>query len=230
MPVNWTKDGSNRINIVAADTLSSRTGDVEFLQEADGVVTLLRQSDAYSPGINVPFNIASRHGSTFVNGATDGTAVTADTTITAIPDLSETEFGLGHFFMGTISELRVWPVDITDIGIAAASAPSLEPSLSILSLFANNQQGVWFDPSDISTLFQDSNGTTPVTASGQPVGKILDKSGNGNHATQGTASKRPTYTEGGGLSWLAFDGVDDNMEVADVSGMRQSIMTFFIAI
>ena len=42
---------------------------------------------------------------------------------------------------------------------------------------------------------------------------MLDKSGNGNHATQATSSKRPTYTEGGGLSWLAFDGVDDLMSV-----------------
>jgi hypothetical protein len=49
---------------------------------------------------------------------------------------------------------------------------------------------------------------------------MLDKSGNGNHATQATASKRPTYTEGGGLAWLAFDGVDDGMMTGaiDLSG------------
>lgn len=43
------------------------------------------------------------------------------------------------------------------------------------NLFLNNEQGVWYDPSDLSTLFQDSAGTTPVTAAGQPVGLILDK-------------------------------------------------------
>ena len=79
------------------------------------------------------------------------------------------------------------------------------------SLFAGGIGGAWYDPSDLTTLFQDSAGTTPVTASGQPVGKMLDKSGNGNHATQATAARRPTYTEGGGLAWLAFDGVDDSM-------------------
>ena len=83
------------------------------------------------------------------------------------------------------------------------------------SLFAGGTEGAWFDPSDPSTLFQDSAGTTPVTVSGQPVGLMLDKSGNGNHATQATSSKRPTYTEGGGLSWLAFDGVDDSMRTAN---------------
>ena len=47
---------------------------------------------------------------------------------------------------------------------------------SPLSLFASGEQGVWFDPSDLSTMFQDSAGTTPVTVDGQPVGLILDKS------------------------------------------------------
>jgi hypothetical protein len=40
---------------------------------------------------------------------------------------------------------------------------------------------------------------------------MLDKSGNGNHATQAIYAKRPIYTEGSGLAWLAFDGVGDAM-------------------
>jgi hypothetical protein len=44
------------------------------------------------------------------------------------------------------------------------------------SLFANNEPGVWYDPSDMATLFQDAAGTTPVTAVEQPVGLVLDKS------------------------------------------------------
>ena len=44
------------------------------------------------------------------------------------------------------------------------------------SLFAASEVGVWYDPSDLSTMFQDSAGTTPVTADGQTVGLILDKS------------------------------------------------------
>jgi len=85
------------------------------------------------------------------------------------------------------------------------------------SLFAGGTEGAWYDPSDLSTLFQDSAGTTPVTASGQPVGLMLDKSGNDNHATQAISAKRPTYTEGGGLSWLAFDKVDDAMEIQNAA-------------
>ena len=47
---------------------------------------------------------------------------------------------------------------------------------SVLSLFAAGEQGVWYDPSDYTTMFQDSAGTTPVTAVEQPVGLLLDKS------------------------------------------------------
>lgn len=37
-------------------------------------------------------------------------------------------------------------------------------------------EGVWYDPSDLTTLYQDAAGTTPVTAVEQPVGLMLDKS------------------------------------------------------
>ena len=68
-----------------------------------------------------------------------------------------------------------------------------------LSLFSGGVQGVWYDPSDLSTMFEDSAGTTAVHTPGNgtadsPVGKILDKSGNGNHATQSTSTKRPTLS------------------------------------
>lgn len=49
-------------------------------------------------------------------------------------------------------------------------------AFSVRSLFRNNEPGVWYDPSDFSTMFQDAAGTTPVTAVEQPVGLILDKS------------------------------------------------------
>lgn len=59
------------------------------------------------------------------------------------------------------------------------------------ALFSAGEQGAWFDPSDFGTMWQDAAGVTPVTAVGQPVGRINDKSGRGNHATQPTAASRP---------------------------------------
>jgi hypothetical protein len=83
---------------------------------------------------------------------------------------------------------------------------------SPLSLFASGEQGVWYDPSDFSTMFQDDAGTTPVTATGQTVGLILDKSGRGNHATQANLGRRPILQQdAGGRYFLLFDGSDDSL-------------------
>lgn len=90
-------------------------------------------------------------------------------------------------------------------------------TFSPLSLFAASEVGVWYDPSDLTTMFQDSAGTTPVTADGQPVGKILDKSGRGNHASQATAASRPLYKTDGTYHWLQFDGVDDSLITAAIN-------------
>ena len=84
------------------------------------------------------------------------------------------------------------------------------------SLFAGGIAGAWYDPSDLSTLFQDSAGSTPVTASGQPVGLMLDKSGRANHATQATAAARPIYQTA--PDRVTIDGVDDRMTVTVPTG------------
>ncbi|WP_179990039.1 hypothetical protein [Acinetobacter sp. YH1901141] len=46
----------------------------------------------------------------------------------------------------------------------------------IKSLFANGEQGFFYDPNDLSTMFRDAGWTTPVTGTGQPVGLMFDKS------------------------------------------------------
>lgn len=61
----------------------------------------------------------------------------------------------------------------------------------------------WFDPSDISTLFQDRAGTVPVTEAGQDVAYIRDKSGLGMNAIlRAEAPATPTYETDGGLHWI----------------------------
>lgn len=78
------------------------------------------------------------------------------------------------------------------------------------SLFADGEQGAWYEPGP-STAFQDTAGTTPAGL-GDPVGRLNDLSGYGNHATQATAASRPTLQQtAGGLWYLSFDGVDDSL-------------------
>lgn len=76
-------------------------------------------------------------------------------------------------------------------------------------LFAGGEQGAWYDPRDLSTLWQDTAGTVPVTTDGQTVARIDDKSGLGRHMIQSTAGSRPTFRNSGGVRWLQFDGTDD---------------------
>jgi hypothetical protein len=64
----------------------------------------------------------------------------------------------------------------------------------VQALFAGGKVGGMWDMGDMSTLFQDTAGSTPITAVTQPIGRVNDKSGLGNHATQPTAGSRPTYS------------------------------------
>ena len=99
------------------------------------------------------------------------------------------------------------------------------------SLFSAGEQGIWLDPSDFSTLFQDAAGTTPVTAVGQPVGKILDKSGRGNHASQTTSASRPTLQQdSNGLYYLSFDGTDDGMATPSIDFTGTDKMTVWAGV
>ena len=76
------------------------------------------------------------------------------------------------------------------------------------ALFAASEPGVWYDPSDLSTLFQDAAGTTAVTGVEQPVGLMLDKSRglvlgselvtNGNFATDTNWTKEGGWSITGG--------------------------------
>lgn len=98
---------------------------------------------------------------------------------------------------------------------AVAALTAMESLAADLTLAGTT--GIWLDPSDTDTLYQDSTGATPVTAKGQPVGLILDKfqwNGKtvsqmlaqqgvsdvkllpGYHAEQATSAKRPIYRRG----------------------------------
>lgn len=66
------------------------------------------------------------------------------------------------------------------------------PVFSPLYLFSAGEQGVYFDPNNSATLFEDAAGTIP-TALERPVGLMLDLSGRGNHATS-SSTARPTLT------------------------------------
>lgn len=97
------------------------------------------------------------------------------------------------------------------------------------TFFADGTQGAWYDMSDRSTMFK-VDGTTPAVQ-GQAVGKILDKSGNGNHLVQTTESKCPVLrVDDLGNTCLDFvsdDGMrtPENINFGDDSTTTMSVIT-----
>ena len=88
----------------------------------------------------------------------------------------------------------------------------------------------WWDKSDIATLFQDAGKTTPVTADGDVLGAVADKSINGNDELQATTSRKPLYKTNiqNGLSVARFDGTDD--EITASLGAFANPMSIFVVV
>lgn len=112
-------------------------------------------------------------------------------------------------------------------------------ALSPASLFATGAQGVIYDPRDLSTMFQDSLGTTPVTAPGQVVGLRLDKSkglalgdelvanGGASSGTTGWTATNATLTVvSGGFSVAATAGYGLMQQSLTDTGTKTWLLTF----
>lgn len=91
-----------------------------------------------------------------------------------------------------------------------SSAKVDEFAQATASLFTGSEQGFAYDFNDLKTMFQDAAGTIPA-AVGQPVARVLDKSGRGNHLSQPVSASRPILRQNATTSayYLEFDGVDD---------------------
>lgn len=108
--------------------------------------------------------------------------------------------------LSTVIGGAFWTPKATIVGSASKTLNQL-----IKSIFANGEKGLWLDFSDKSQMYQDAAGTVSVTAVSQPIGKVLDKSGNSNHAAQTASSSRPVFQTDGAF----FDGVDDFLKTVD---------------
>jgi len=87
------------------------------------------------------------------------------------------------------------------------------------SLFSSGEQGVWYDPSDLTTMFQDDTSAAPAVI-GQPVGTMLDKSQglklgsevitNGDFAADSDWTKGTGWSIAGGVA-VADDVTSQNL-------------------
>jgi hypothetical protein len=127
----WLEDGSNYL-ASQIRTDSNRTGAIYVAHNNGGTFDSVASDDTYySPDVFIPYNQAVRVTSTTLNYAADGVSGTANTTLTGLVDLSDSDFKLARSFSGTIGTFRIWDKDIADTGLVEATNPSLEPSLSL---------------------------------------------------------------------------------------------------
>lgn len=102
----------------------------------------------------------------------------------------------------------------------------------IRSMFSSGEQGFFYDPNDLTTMFQDAAGAVPVTGVGQPVGLIKDKSGRGNHAFQTTSASRPILRKNAvtGANYLEFDGSDDFLRTNNIDFTATDKVSLFAGV
>ena len=89
---------------------------------------------------------------------------------------------------------------------------------------------LWLDFADITTLFQDVAQTVPVTADGDLIRAVTDKSGSGNDASQAVATREPIYKTPvqNSLSICRFDGANDDLTLTGIT-VASGSFTFFAA-
>lgn len=129
--------------------------------------------------------------------------------------------------LSTVIGGAFWTPGATVIG---GNAPTFDQQIQ--KLFANNEQGFFYDTNDLSTMFQDAAGTVPVTGEGQTVGLMLDKSGRNNHASQNDSARRPILRKNAvtGANYLAFDGVDDFLQTSNVDFTSTDKVSLFVGV
>ena len=121
---------------------------------------------------------------------------------------------------------------LTAISRAVGNILQLTYGQLIKSLFSNGEQGFFYDPNDLSTMYQNAAGTIPVTAARQPVGLIKDKSGRNNHAFQTVSASRPILQRNAttGAYYLAFDGVDDFLQSNNIDFTARDKVSLFTGV
>jgi hypothetical protein len=98
-------------------------------------------------------------------------------------------------------------------------------SFTETAIFSAGEQGYWIDPSDLATMFQDAAGSIPVTAVGQSVGRILDKSGRGNHFHQPDNAVRPVLQQDSGGNRYLFGGWMQSVTTINAGADKMQLVT-----
>lgn len=175
---------------------------------------------------------AASYDATGSDVALNGVVEATDTN--TMPTMSELRLGWSQsaYLNGWLKEVIYLPRRVTKTKLRTMSSNFDRRAFSPSELlFSSGEKGVLYDFSDLSTLFQDSAGTIPVTDSGQSVGFVLDKSGNGNHLFQTDSAKRPILQrDDNGRLYLLFNGSTTFMKTNTINAGSYNKAQMFSAV
>lgn len=141
--------------------------------------------------------------------------------------------GISSFTISGLTNHVTYDVELralNSVGAGAASdVKAVTPAASWSPLDLGAKVKAWWDHADISTLWQDTAATTPVSADTDPVARVDDKSGNGKHKVQATSGNRPAYRTNTGKARLVYDGTNDTM-VVTTPGFALPTLEYFAII
>lgn len=124
-----------------------------------------------------------------------------------------------------LSPIALSPIALSPIALGGVGGPA---PWTPAELFQSGEQGAWYDIQDLSTMWQDENGTVPAVVD-SVVGRIDDQSPNGNHATQSDTNKKPILRQSGSLYYLE-GAIDDSLSIPGaMSGATSDDMTNVIS-
>jgi hypothetical protein len=160
----------------------------------DATAGVAYSGQATASGGVLPYSYAKTTGPSWmtVNASTGA--------ITGTPDAD----GTGITVTVTVTDADLTEEPVTD---------TMDVAFTPYVLFLSAEKGGWYDIQDLSSMFQDSAGTTPAAVDAV-VGKVNDKSGNGYHLIQATTSLKPILRQDGSRYYFETDGVDDSVSAA----------------
>jgi hypothetical protein len=83
-----------------------------------------------------------------------------------------------------------------------------DPLTALLAQLSPGAAQLILHPLEYGSMFQDRAGTTPVTESGQLVGRVLDAGPGGYHAEAVSDAARGIFRDVGGFRYVEFNGIN----------------------
>lgn len=103
-------------------------------------------------------------------------------------------------------------------GMAFGLSPAANAGVDLAAAFADLPKHVLFDESTAANMTVGTDGSGGAPGEDDPIGRILDQSGNGRHAVAPADASRALYSDGTNGLLPTYDGVDDKYSI-DISGI-----------